>query len=143
MNWGWLPEACPPTYHIHFGTLSPGQFQTSRPGTTFEPGRLEPLTTYYWRIDAENVAGTAVGEVWSFTTESVSGDFDGDGDVDQEDFGFFQSCYSDASATASGACVKADLNSDGFVNHIDFEIFRACLSVPNVPADKNCDNHGG
>ena len=37
--------------------------------TTYNPGILEPATTYYWRIDAKNIAGTITGDVWSFTTK--------------------------------------------------------------------------
>ena len=35
---------------------------------TFDPGKLDPDTTYYWRIDAKNSSGTIVGEIWQFTT---------------------------------------------------------------------------
>ena len=34
----------------------------------YDPEQLEPETTYYWRVDCKNEAGTVTGEVWSFTT---------------------------------------------------------------------------
>lgn len=36
-------------------------------------GLLKPLTTYYWKVDGENTAGSKrfPGKVWSFTTEEI------------------------------------------------------------------------
>ena len=34
----------------------------------FDPGPLAPNTTYYWRVDEGNAAGTTPGPVWQFTT---------------------------------------------------------------------------
>ena len=39
-----------------------------RPGATAAERRLAEETTYYWRVDAKNDAGTTKGAVWSFTT---------------------------------------------------------------------------
>jgi len=36
--------------------------------TTFEPGTLEPETTYYWRVDEFDPPTIHKGDVWSFTT---------------------------------------------------------------------------
>jgi hypothetical protein len=55
---------------VYFGTSSPGTFQGNQTATTYEPGTLAYDTTYYWRIDEINAAGTTTGVVWSFTTES-------------------------------------------------------------------------
>jgi hypothetical protein len=43
--------------------------------TTFDPGRLEFGTTYYWRVDEVNAAPDKTifkGEVWSFTAELLA-----------------------------------------------------------------------
>ena len=40
---------------------------------TYDPGPLEPGTTYYWRIDEFDGAVTYTGEVWSFTTAKEGG----------------------------------------------------------------------
>ena len=53
---------------VYFGTTSPGTFQGNQTATTFEPGSMSNDTTYYWRIDEVNAAGTTTGAVWSFTT---------------------------------------------------------------------------
>jgi hypothetical protein len=42
--------------------------QGNQSGTTFNPGLLNPGTTYYWRVDQVNAQGTMTGDVWSFTT---------------------------------------------------------------------------
>jgi len=44
--------------------------------TTFAPGALEGLTTYYWRVDEILTSGTKTGPVWSFTTCLSVDDFE-------------------------------------------------------------------
>jgi hypothetical protein len=56
---------------VYFGTTSPGTYQGNQTSTTFDPGTMANDTTYYWRIDEINAAGTTTGVVWSFTTESA------------------------------------------------------------------------
>jgi hypothetical protein len=53
---------------VYFGTTSPGTFQANQTATTFDPGTMDNDTTYYWRIDEINAAGTTTGNVWNFTT---------------------------------------------------------------------------
>jgi hypothetical protein len=62
---------------VHFGAdltnISTGTAGVSEPlqpqdANTFDPGRLELDTTYYWRIDEVNDQNVIPGEVWSFTT---------------------------------------------------------------------------
>ncbi len=42
----------------------------NRPTRTYFPGTLDKNTTYDWRVDQKNSAGTTQCEVWSFTTGS-------------------------------------------------------------------------
>ena len=35
---------------------------------------MESGTTYYWHVDEVNAVGTMPGDVWSFSTEALSGD---------------------------------------------------------------------
>jgi hypothetical protein len=56
---------------VYFGTTSPGASQGNQTATTFDPGTMSNDTTYYWRIDEINAAGTTTGTVWSFTTAAA------------------------------------------------------------------------
>ncbi|MHC4673670.1 MAG: choice-of-anchor Q domain-containing protein [Planctomycetota bacterium] len=72
--------------------------------------------------------------------EFIYGDFDLDGDVDQEDFGQLQACYGESGGIMELGCGKADLNFDGDVGWSDFKIFRKCITGANIPADSGCTN---
>ena len=56
------------SYRVHFGVDNPTPFVSTTLPTSFDPGRLEPDTSYRWRIDAVNAVGTTLGPTWSFTT---------------------------------------------------------------------------
>ncbi len=58
-------------------------------------------------------------------------DFDDDGDVDLEDFGFFQSCYSGSGVAPRSGCGAADLDGDNDVDQADFTIFKSCFGGAN------------
>jgi hypothetical protein len=69
---GWTAGVRTTTHHVYFGTDSTpdsSEYQGPQSGASFDPGTLNHQTTYYWRIDEANVAGTTEGDVWSFTTE--------------------------------------------------------------------------
>jgi hypothetical protein len=68
----WTAGSDAASHDVYFGTSSPGAFRGNQSGTTFDPGILLPNTTYYWRIDEINAAGTTTGVVWRFTTGSAS-----------------------------------------------------------------------
>ena len=69
----------------------------------------------------------------------VPGDLDGDGDVDQEDFGHFQACLTGLAVPVTDPdCQEANLDGDSDVDLDDFIVFQQCLSGANVPADLNC-----
>ncbi|MGD9611917.1 MAG: Ig-like domain-containing protein [Kiritimatiellia bacterium] len=54
-------------YRVNFGAANPPPFARAQAGTTLATN-LAPGTTYYWRIDPTNAAGTTTGAVWRFTT---------------------------------------------------------------------------
>jgi len=71
----WTAGSGATSHDVYFGTNpNPGsnEFQNFYTETTFDPGTLAESTTYYWRIDENNSAGTTTGEVWSFTTGSTT-----------------------------------------------------------------------
>jgi hypothetical protein len=57
------------------------------------------------------------------------GDFDGDGDVDGVDFGFFASCFNGTgNPYVSVECSVVDRNADGSVDGADFGTFAGCFN---------------
>ncbi len=54
--------------NIYFGTSYPPPLRKVQSDTFYNPGTLQYLTTYYWRIDEVNTFGTTKGTVWRFTT---------------------------------------------------------------------------
>ncbi len=72
------------THHVYFGddpnAVAQGTAQTDKgefQDPNFSPGELQPVTTYFWRVD-EIGPGDAVqtGSVWSFTTVIPVDDFE-------------------------------------------------------------------
>ncbi|MBE3136418.1 MAG: right-handed parallel beta-helix repeat-containing protein, partial [Thermoplasmata archaeon] len=59
------------TYDVYFGiTNQPQKVANNQSATTCNPGALVYSTLYYWRIVAwDNNGASAVGPLWSFTTE--------------------------------------------------------------------------
>jgi hypothetical protein len=72
----WQPGQGAAKHHVYFGdkrdAVAQGTGGTDkgiRTETTFAPGTLDTVTTYYWRVDQVKVDNSVVtGEVWSFTT---------------------------------------------------------------------------
>jgi hypothetical protein len=70
----WFPCSTPDAYDVYFGTdATPdaSEFQGQQGNTTFQPGVLQPETTYYWRIDMVTLGLPETGEVWQFTTSEI------------------------------------------------------------------------
>jgi hypothetical protein len=64
------------TFDIFFGTSSPPPLvatdvPSDGPNTSYAPGKLNHLTTYFWQIEAQDSNGaTTRGPLWRFTTTS-------------------------------------------------------------------------
>ena len=63
---------------------------------------------------------------------------DTDGDVDGDDYAFFESCASGPAVPLTGDCSACDFDGDADVDHEDFGVFQRCYSGENNPADPNC-----
>ena len=59
-------------------------------------------------------------------------DADRDGDVDQDDFGAFQLCYTGTVGGVPTGCVCFDRNGDGTIDAVDLESFTDCWTSANV-----------
>jgi len=92
-------------------------------------------TGYDFRISAKTL-GTIfyIDTVLVENNPPVPSDFDEDYDVDQEDFGFLQQCYSGLQPYDQG-CEPADLNGSGNVNLDDFDVFYSCMDGVAQPPD--------
>jgi len=62
------------TYDVYFGTSStPPKVGYNQTAVTYDPGTLNHLTTYYWKIIAWDSYGeTTAGSLWTFTTKANS-----------------------------------------------------------------------
>ena len=69
----WTAGAGATSHDVYFGTTDPPAFVGNQAGTTFDPGPMDALQTYFWRIDEVNAQGTTTGTVWSFTTRLKGG----------------------------------------------------------------------
>jgi len=70
-------------------------------------------------------------------------DADGDGDVDQDDFAVFQTCFTGSGGGVPEGCNcfdKDPLGGDGDIDSLDFGVFENCASGPAIPADPGCDD---
>ena len=117
-------------------------------GTTPVPGGASPTvspdvtTTYYART--KHSPSCCTSESCATVTVMVNGsvvppDFDGDGDVDQGDFGHFQACLTGSAVPITDPdCQDANLDGDTDVDQDDFSIFQQCLSGEGMPADPSC-----
>jgi hypothetical protein len=66
-------------------------------------------------------------------------DSDGDADVDFDDFGAFQACFTGpgGGVTPDCACMDKVTGGSAGVDDLDFEAFKACVTGPSVPLDLN------
>ncbi|GMU22049.1 MAG: hypothetical protein AMXMBFR13_21370 [Phycisphaerae bacterium] len=94
--------------------------------------------SYTFRLTAVDRAAVSTRDV-SVVVRTIPGDMDLDLDVDQNDFGLFQVCYSGSGIPQdSASCRKARLDADSDVDLNDLERFIACMSGANQPAEVTC-----
>jgi hypothetical protein len=87
LSWSSDPDAT--SHDVYFGTSNPPESKGNQTDTIFTPALLTESTTYYWRIDEKNSAGTTIGPVWRFTT-GVSSAVRAQGDEVPHDFTLLQ-----------------------------------------------------
>ncbi len=74
----------------------------------------------------------------NLTVKSAPGDFDGDMDVDQADYGRLQECYAALGAPVPPHCADANLDGILGIDGNDLTVFFGCLSGPEILADPFC-----
>ncbi|MDI6787592.1 MAG: glycine-rich protein [Planctomycetota bacterium] len=67
----WAAASGATSYDVWFDVLNPPEVYINTTSTTYTPGTLDYLATYYWRINSRNSSGLTIGNVWSFTTISA------------------------------------------------------------------------
>jgi hypothetical protein len=80
----WLPGQVAIEHQVYFGGsfadvnegAADADLGTMTETTVVLPDPLEPLTTYYWRVDEITASTVERGQVWSFTTFSAIDDFE-------------------------------------------------------------------
>ena len=70
----------------------------------------------------------------------VRGDFDRDGDVDQDDFGALQACLRGPQSPIELACTAFQIDGDTDLDFNDVNLFMNCLSGPGIAAKLTCDD---
>ncbi|MEC9477293.1 MAG: fibronectin type III domain-containing protein [Planctomycetota bacterium] len=68
----WFPCDPADSYDVYLGqnpVLGAGDFAGNQLATSYDPGPLDVLTAYYWRIDYRVGAAVIPGPTWSFTTD--------------------------------------------------------------------------
>ena len=141
------------TFSIQAEGTAPLSYRWHRNGTPigdFPPysGAASPTLLITNAIDAHagnyhcvvtNNYGATPSDPATLAFFPIVSDFDHDGDVDLEDFGYLQSCLGiiDVQVTHP-ACAAADLDGNGDVGPGDVTLFRNCLSGPEIPAEEPC-----
>ncbi|UCD30571.1 MAG: hypothetical protein JSV03_08930, partial [Planctomycetota bacterium] len=68
----------------------------------------------------------------------IPGDFDKDGDVDNDDYTAFEACGSGPAIPLTPGCEDKDFDDDNDVDQDDFAVLQRCFSGPDNPGDPNC-----
>ena len=121
--------------HLFDGNVS------SNSTTQLEHTNLVNGTTYFYSVFAyfQDASRHYASVRTSSATPSGPADFDRDGDVDQSDFGRFQTCLTGSTVhQADPTCAWAKLDNDNDVDLDDFGLFQGCFSGVDIPAAPHC-----
>lgn len=140
LSWNPLAEAS--GYNVRRAGISGGPFTLIAAGvntTGYTDAGLANDTTYYYVVSAFNPGGEGMNSPQVLATPASAArraDFDGDSDVDTEDFSLFQLCFNGPNRAPPFYCPApgVDLDTDSDVDLVDFSIFQACFNGPNRPA---------
>jgi endo-1,4-beta-xylanase len=149
----WTAGAGATSHDVYFGSNNPPDPHGNQVYTSYYTGAMAYNTTYYWRIDEKNAAGTTTGDLWSFTTVApencaevqeaglwLLGDLNGDCYVDYYDLKIIADnwLYDDCS-DLNEWCDWADWPSmNGSVDFTDLAKFAPDWMQCNNPQDPNC-----
>lgn len=96
-------------------------------------------TRYYYAAFTRDAVPNYSAAATASAVPYLPPDFDRDGDVDQQDFGHLQQCYSGAFVRQEASeCRNARLDDDEDVDAEDLAVLLGCLSGKDVMADPEC-----
>jgi PKD repeat protein len=103
----------------------------------FEPGSYSVSLTVTGPGGSDTM--TRTGYITAAQPGGYIGDIDSDGDVDQEDFGHFQTCVTGAGRPVTDpACFKVMFDSDNDIDIDDYGLFQQCMSGANQTPPAAC-----
>ncbi|MHC4442891.1 MAG: N-acetylmuramoyl-L-alanine amidase [Planctomycetota bacterium] len=129
------------TRHLISGEVGPGDTYTFN--FTMTAPSVEGSYISDWQMirEPDTWFGPAVVKSIHVWPSPIPGDFDGDLDVDHEDFGVIQHCLTGPAAGPPAAgCEITNLDRDSDVDQDDVIIFLGCMTGPNIPGDAACDD---
>jgi hypothetical protein len=97
---------------------------------------VQSSDTGQYRCVVANTYGSVTSDEAQLTM--IDPDFDGDHDVDSEDFGHMQICLDMPGTPAAPGCADADLDGDGDVDTYDFARFQPCFAGPGAEIPAGC-----
>jgi len=118
---------------VNDGQLAVDKAGVPNTNDSFAHTNLDHSLTYYYSVFAHDSKPNYATGVNAQAMPYSIGDFDLDRDVDLEDFGKFQACYSGEGVLYETDCGFADLSGDGDVDLSDFAIMQPCITGTNIP----------
>ena len=123
-----------PDYSIYYGApeVGPQNGSTIPAGVARIPNGIDTDTSADWDFLSYALDGSdGDKEVTPGWANSGVGDFDGDGDVDLEDFWAFQECFTGAdNGPPATGCEGGDIDADDDCDYSDLDLFDVLLTGP-------------
>ncbi|MGB9624021.1 MAG: hypothetical protein ACPMAQ_04100 [Phycisphaerae bacterium] len=128
----WEPQVNP----TNNGSPNPYGSANPAPDSFMHSGTMNGRTHYYAAFACDRANGYSSAATVAAMPEGTV-DFDGDADVDLQDFAFFQLCLAGPNQpfVPLAGCEASDTDCDGDVDLMDFRFFQGCFNGPNrVPS---------
>ncbi len=126
-----------PGVHHYYLEVYPDQYHWYIDGEVIvsgTPAGPYPTTDSFIVFGARAAGPKPITDYWDFVRfgliPETSGDYNSDGQINSEDFYFFEECFSGADADAGPSCRWADFDGDTDVDFHDFSRFQLAFTGP-------------